>query len=62
MRILLISFAAIAIFDLTWFDDKAKIEMYLCFDWSKNCGDIFCRELVKFILTILKENILPAKL
>ena len=51
-------------FDLDWnvFDDKAKTEMYLRFDWSSNCGEFFRRELVKFILTSLKRNISPAKL
>ena len=44
------------------FADKAKIEMYLCFDWSNNCGEFLCRELVKSILTLLKRNILPGKL
>ena len=34
----------------------------LCNDWSKNCGEFFRHELVKFILTILKRNISPAKL
>ena len=36
--------------------------MCLCFDWSNSCDDFFRRELVKFILTILKKNISPAKL
>ena len=36
--------------------------MYLCFDWSNNCGEFFHRELVKSVLTILKRNISPAKL
>ena len=31
--------------------------MYLCFDWSNNCGEFFRRELVKSVLTILKRNI-----
>ena len=50
--------------DSDWnvFADKAKIEMYLCFDWSNNCGEFFHRELVKSILTILKRSISPAKL
>ena len=30
--------------------------MYLCFDWSSNCGEFFRRELVKSILVILKRN------
>ena len=36
--------------------------MYLCFYWSNNCGDFFRRKLVRFILTIFKRNIWPAKL
>ena len=36
--------------------------MYFRFDWSNNCGNFFRRELVKYILTILKRNISPAKL
>ena len=36
--------------------------MYLRFDWSNNCGEFFCRELVKSLLTTLKINISPAKL
>ena len=36
--------------------------MYLRFHWSNKCGDFFRRELVKFILTILKKNITPAEL
>ena len=34
----------------------------MCFDWSINYGDYFFRrELVKFILAILKKNISTAK-
>ena len=29
--------------------------MYLHFDWSNNCGDVFRRELVKTILTVLNH-------
>ena len=36
--------------------------MYLCFDWSNNCGNFFRQELVKRILTILERNISPAKI
>ena len=34
-------------FDWNIFADKAKIEMYLCFDWSNNCSDFFRRELLQ---------------
>ena len=37
-------------------------KLRLCFDWFKNCGDFFHRELVKFVFTILKRNISPLKL
>ena len=41
---------------------KQILKCSICFDWSNNCGDFFRREIVKFILTILKRNISPAKL
>ena len=34
----------------------------MCFDWSKNCGNFCSLGLVKFILTILKINLLSLKL
>ena len=37
-------------------------KLKICFDWSNNGGDFFRSQLVKFILTILKKNILPLKL
>ena len=49
-------------FDWSVFADKAKIEMYLHFDRSNNCGNFFCCKTLKSILTTLKRNILPAKL
>ena len=41
------------------FADKSK---NMCFGRSNNCGDFFCRHLVKFMLAILKRNISPLKL
>ena len=58
--ILLILLAAI--FDLNWWKFIWWHCWYLCSDWSNSCGDFFHCELVKFIVTILKRNISPAKL
>ena len=37
-------------------------KLRMCFDWTNNCGNFFGRELVKFILPIMKRNISPLKL
>ena len=46
---------------LIWSDGNMVADQVknMCFDWSKNCGNFFCRELIKSILTILKRNISP---
>ena len=40
-------------------NDQAK---NMCFDWSNNCGNLCSLGLVKFILTILKINLVSLKL
>ena len=49
---------------LLWFDENVFADKAnnICFDWSRSCDDFFRRELVKFILTILKRNISPVEL